>query len=113
MDGQWSFADSYGSDSPDLSYHRGDDVFGELGQPLVAVANGTVFSIGWNRLGGNLIISGAFGLFDREAMMRSGGYMHGTAGEDVELVARPPRQPYESGTPGTIRSIPDPVAGPE
>src|SRR5439155_397389 len=35
------------------SYHHGDDVFGELGQPLLAVADGTVFSIGWNRLGGN------------------------------------------------------------
>jgi hypothetical protein len=48
-----SFADDYGVDSIDVDYHHGDDIFGELGQPLVAVANGTVFSIGWNRLGGN------------------------------------------------------------
>ena len=34
-------------------YHHGDDIFGQLGQPLVAVADGTVFSVGWNKVGGN------------------------------------------------------------
>ena len=29
--------------------------------------------LGWNRLGGNLIISGAFGLFRREPMIEAGG----------------------------------------
>ncbi len=66
--------------------------------------------LGWNRLGGNLIISGAFGLFDREAMVRSGGYVHDTVGEDMELVARVRRESYETGSPGRIQFIPDPVA---
>ena len=35
------------------AYHHGDDIFGQLGQPLVAVADGTVFSVGWNKIGGN------------------------------------------------------------
>jgi murein DD-endopeptidase MepM/ murein hydrolase activator NlpD len=48
-----SYVDTYGTDRPDVNYHHGDDIFGELGQPLLAVADGTVFSIGWNRLGGN------------------------------------------------------------
>jgi murein DD-endopeptidase MepM/ murein hydrolase activator NlpD len=48
-----SYIDTYGADRPDVNYHHGDDIFGELGQPLLAVADGTVFSIGWNRLGGN------------------------------------------------------------
>ena len=51
--GQSSFIDTYGAFRPDVSFHHGDDIFGELGQPLVAVASGTVFSVGWNRLGGN------------------------------------------------------------
>jgi murein DD-endopeptidase MepM/ murein hydrolase activator NlpD len=48
-----SYTDSYGFADRDVNYHHGDDIFGELGQPLLAVADGTVFSIGWNRLGGN------------------------------------------------------------
>ena len=51
--GTSSFVDTYGVDSADVNYHHGDDIFGELGQPLLAVANGTVFSVGWNRVGGN------------------------------------------------------------
>jgi murein DD-endopeptidase MepM/ murein hydrolase activator NlpD len=48
-----SYIDTYGGDRSDVNYHHGDDIFGELGQPLLAVADGTVFSVGWNRLGGN------------------------------------------------------------
>ena len=44
--------------------------------------------LGWNALGGNLIVSGAFGLFSREAVLVAGGYLHGTVGEDLELIAR-------------------------
>jgi murein DD-endopeptidase MepM/ murein hydrolase activator NlpD len=51
--GPSSFGDTYGADRFDVTYHHGDDISGELGQPLIAVANGTVFSVGWNRVGGN------------------------------------------------------------
>jgi hypothetical protein len=51
--GSSSFGDAYGADRGDVTYHHGDDIFGELGQPLLASANGTVFSVGWNRVGGN------------------------------------------------------------
>ena len=51
--GASSYGDAYGADRPDVSFHHGDDIFGELGQPLLAAANGTVFSLGWNRRGGN------------------------------------------------------------
>src|SRR2546422_995835 len=43
--------------------------------------------LGWNRIGGNLIVSGAFGLFRRDVMIGVGGYVHDTVGEDMELVA--------------------------
>src|SRR5438105_12256461 len=39
--------------------------------------------LGWNRLGGNIIISGAFGLFQREAVLSAGGYLHATVAEDM------------------------------
>ncbi|MGI8983855.1 MAG: glycosyltransferase family 2 protein [Acidimicrobiales bacterium] len=66
--------------------------------------------LGWNRLGGNLIISGAFGLFDRQATADAGGYVHDTVGEDMELVVRLRRRSYEQGAPKRISFIPDPVA---
>lgn len=66
--------------------------------------------LGWNRLGGNLIISGAFGLFSRDAILKAGGYRHDTVGEDMELVVRLKRLSYERGEPGDIAFVPDPVA---
>jgi len=51
--GPVSFADTFGAARADVSYHHGDDIFGQLGQPLLAVADGTLFSVGWNKVGGN------------------------------------------------------------
>ncbi|ODT03970.1 MAG: glycosyl transferase [Gemmatimonadetes bacterium SCN 70-22] len=66
--------------------------------------------LGWNRLGGNLIISGAFGLFRRDAMIAVGGYTHDTVGEDMELVLKLRRQAYEAGRKHRILFVPDAVA---
>ena len=66
--------------------------------------------LGWNLLGGNLIISGAFGLFRRGALVQTGGYLHDTVGEDMELVARLRRNGVETKTPQRISFVPDPVA---
>jgi cellulose synthase/poly-beta-1,6-N-acetylglucosamine synthase-like glycosyltransferase len=66
--------------------------------------------VGWNRLGGNLIISGAFGLFRREPMIAAGGYRHDTVGEDMELVVRMRRLARERGGPEQIVFVSDPVA---
>ena len=66
--------------------------------------------LGWNRLGGNIIISGAFGLFQRDAVVNAGGYLHDTVGEDMELVLRLKRLSYEQGGAGEIAFVPDPVA---
>ena len=66
--------------------------------------------LGWNRLGGNLIISGAFGLFRHQATIDIGGYEHRTVGEDMELVARLRRRGIERGGPCRVEFVPDPVA---
>lgn len=52
--GPASFGDSFGDPRGDLEsgWHHGADIFAPLGTPLLAVADGTVFSVGWNRLGG-------------------------------------------------------------
>jgi cellulose synthase/poly-beta-1,6-N-acetylglucosamine synthase-like glycosyltransferase len=66
--------------------------------------------LGWNRLGGNLVISGAFGLFRREPMIAAGGYEHETVGEDMEVVVRMRRMARERGTGDHVIFVPDPVA---
>jgi cellulose synthase/poly-beta-1,6-N-acetylglucosamine synthase-like glycosyltransferase len=66
--------------------------------------------LGWNRLGGNLIISGALGLFRKEILLTAGGYLHGTVGEDIEIVARVRRTASEQHRPSHVQFVPDPVA---
>ena len=66
--------------------------------------------LAWNPLGGNLIISGAFGLFRRQAILDVGGYEHRSVGEDMELVVRLRRHGYEHGRTAGVVFTPDPVA---
>ena len=42
----------------------------------------------WSRLNGLILISGAFGMFDKKIAIDCGGYNHRTVGEDMELVIR-------------------------
>lgn len=51
--GPSSFTNSYGSPRADVGWHHGDDIFAPLGAPVLAVARGVVYSVGWNELGGN------------------------------------------------------------
>lgn len=53
--GPSSFVDTFQADRAHVSggWHHGDDVFAPLGAPVLACASGTVFSVGWNAVGGN------------------------------------------------------------
>jgi cellulose synthase/poly-beta-1,6-N-acetylglucosamine synthase-like glycosyltransferase len=44
--------------------------------------------VAWSRLNGLLIVSGAFGLFRREALIGVGGFLPSTMGEDMEATMR-------------------------
>jgi len=52
--GPASFGDSFGAPRPDISsgWHHGEDIFAPLGAPILAVANGTLHSIGFIPIGG-------------------------------------------------------------
>lgn len=63
----------------------------------------------WSRLDGLLLISGAFGMFDKEIVIAAGGYDHSTVGEDMELVVRMRRYMIETNQPYTVSYIPDPL----
>jgi cellulose synthase/poly-beta-1,6-N-acetylglucosamine synthase-like glycosyltransferase len=43
---------------------------------------------GWSRLGGLVVISGAFGIFRRDLVVQIGGMAYDAVGEDAELVVR-------------------------
>ena len=53
--GPSSYTDTFRAFRGDVpgGWHHGDDIFAPLGAPVLAVAKGTVFSVGWNDIGGN------------------------------------------------------------
>lgn len=63
----------------------------------------------WGRLDGLLLISGAFGAFDKEIALLAGGYSTKTVGEDMELVVRMRRYMLENKLPYAVSYIPDPL----
>lgn len=63
----------------------------------------------WGRLDGLLLISGAFGAFDKEIAILAGGYDTLTVGEDMELVVRMRRYMLENKLPYSVAYIPDPL----
>jgi len=65
--------------------------------------------IGWAPLNAVLIISGAFGLFRKEAVIAAGGYRHDTVGEDMELVVRLHRIHRLKRLPYQITFVADPI----
>jgi len=50
--GASSYADTFGKPAGGGTNH-GTDISGRLGQPILAAANGVIFSVGWNKDGGN------------------------------------------------------------
>jgi cellulose synthase/poly-beta-1,6-N-acetylglucosamine synthase-like glycosyltransferase len=64
---------------------------------------------GWTAVNGLLIVSGAFGLFRKEAAIAVGGYRVGSVGEDMELVVRIHRRMREQRRRCRVVYVPDPV----
>jgi murein DD-endopeptidase MepM/ murein hydrolase activator NlpD len=52
--GTASFGDSFGAPRPDVpgGWHHGEDIFAAAGTPLLAAADGTLHTIGFNKIGG-------------------------------------------------------------
>lgn len=63
----------------------------------------------WSKLNGLLLISGAFGLFDRKIAVACGGYNIKTVGEDMELVVRMRIYMTERKEPYRVVYVPDPL----
>jgi cellulose synthase/poly-beta-1,6-N-acetylglucosamine synthase-like glycosyltransferase len=65
---------------------------------------------GWSRLGGLVVISGAFGLFRRDVVVEVGGLSYQTIGEDAELVVRLHRHLRQQRRDYRIVFVAEPVA---
>lgn len=65
--------------------------------------------LGWSPMNALLIISGAFSVFRRDAVLEAGGYRTDTVGEDMELVVRLHHHYRLSGKPYKISFVPDPI----
>lgn len=63
----------------------------------------------WSRLNGLMLISGAFGAFDKEIVIKAGGYNHKTVGEDMELVVRMRKYMADNNQPYRVTYVPDPL----
>jgi cellulose synthase/poly-beta-1,6-N-acetylglucosamine synthase-like glycosyltransferase len=65
--------------------------------------------MGWSTGNSLLVISGAFGLFEKKAALLAGGYATDSVGEDMELVVRMHRDRRERRQPYRIGFVPDPI----
>jgi cellulose synthase/poly-beta-1,6-N-acetylglucosamine synthase-like glycosyltransferase len=65
--------------------------------------------MGWSSGNSLLVISGAFGLFDKRTAVRAGGYATDTVGEDMELVVRMHRHLHDRKQPYRIGFVPDAI----
>lgn len=65
--------------------------------------------LAWSQFNALMLISGAFGIFKRSAVLAAGGYSHGTVGEDMEIILKLHRYMREQGEDYVIRFVPDPV----
>jgi cellulose synthase/poly-beta-1,6-N-acetylglucosamine synthase-like glycosyltransferase len=63
----------------------------------------------WGAIDGLLLISGAFGMFDKEIVKKVGGYKTTTVGEDMDLVVRMSCYMVEKKLPYKVKFIPDPL----
>jgi len=96
--------------------HRGRVVEAHLPRNYLALVQALEYErafmlarLGLSSLGAMLIVSGAFGLFRRDAVVAVGGYSLRTVGEDLDLVVKLHRHFRSSGIPYEIAFLADPV----
>lgn len=81
----------------------------EQGQILEYLRAFLLGRMAWSRLNGLLVISGAFGLFDKKIAIKVGGYDTNTVGEDMEIIVRMRRYMEDIKQKYKVAYIPDPL----
>lgn len=65
--------------------------------------------MGWDYLNANSIISGAFGLFKKRAVIEVGGYSRNTIGEDLDLLLKMHMYYLKNNIPYEVHFLPAPI----
>lgn len=65
--------------------------------------------MGWSELNSLLIVSGAFGVFKKDIILKIGGYSEDTIGEDMELIIKVHKYMRQEKKDYRIFFVPDPV----
>ncbi|MDR5659064.1 glycosyltransferase [Serpentinicella sp. ANB-PHB4] len=65
--------------------------------------------MGWSAINALMIVSGAFGVFNKKVAVDAGGYTSDTIGEDMELIVKIHRIMKEQRKKYKVAFIPDPV----
>jgi murein DD-endopeptidase MepM/ murein hydrolase activator NlpD len=112
--GQAWYSDSYAAPRADTGWHHGIDIFAPMGTPLLAVADGTVFSVGWNNLGGNRLWLrdkdgnefyyahlSAFSPLALDGLRVKAGAVLGFVGNSGDAITTPPHLHFEAH-PGAL-----------
>ena len=105
--GPASFSDSFGAPRT-TTWHHGNDIFAPMGAPLLAVADGTLFRVGWNDVGGNRLWLrdgagnefyyahlSAFSPLAQEGAQVKAGDVIGFVGNTGDAITTPPHLHFE------------------
>ncbi len=65
--------------------------------------------IGWSSINGLIIVSGAFGVFQKNYVIKVGGYRGGYPGEDMNIIIKLHRYMLENNIPYKVAYCPDAV----
>jgi murein DD-endopeptidase MepM/ murein hydrolase activator NlpD len=123
--GPVSFVDTFGSARAAVGWHHGEDLFAPLGAPVLAVAAGQIFAVGWNDVGGNRLwlrdrdgnefyyahLSAFSPLAVQGARVRSGDVI-GFVGNSGDAEATPPHLHFEIHPVGLLALGYDGVVNP-
>lgn len=90
----------------EINFPKNNIVRGQILEYLRAFLLGRM---AWSKLNGLLVISGAFGLFDKKIALEVGGYDTKTVGEDMEIIVRMRRHMEEKKVKYRVAYIPDPL----
>lgn len=61
----------------------------------------------WSRINGLMLVSGGLGMFDKEIVLKAGGYDHASLGEDMELISRMRVYMHDQKLKYKVRYIPE------
>lgn len=86
--------------------HYPDNFFSRF-QELEYIRSFIFGRMAWSRMNSLLLVSGGLGMFDKETVIKVGGYWHKSLGEDIELITRMRKYMHEKKEKFLIKYIPE------